>query len=74
MPAAGVSAPACWIRSAGVLIDLSTLLAIGDGQSAVSVNGCHELDTAMAVLVVVALDESGDPLTGLLSRVARVII
>jgi len=65
MPAAGLSAPACWIRSAGVLIDLSTLLANGDGQSTVSLNGCHVLDPAVAVSVVVPVDELGDPLTGL---------
>jgi hypothetical protein len=49
MPTPGVSAPACWIRSAGVLIDLSTLVANGDGRSAVSLNGCHELDAAVPV-------------------------
>ena len=66
MPAAGLSAPARWIRPAGVLIDLGTLLANGDGRSAVSLNWCHELDAAVAVPVVVPVDERGDPLTGLL--------
>jgi len=44
MPAAGGSAPACWMRSAGILIDLGTLLANDDGRSAVSLNGCQELE------------------------------
>ena len=48
MPAAGMSAAARWIRPAGVLIDLGTLLANGDGRSAVSLNGCHELDAPSA--------------------------
>jgi len=65
MPTPGVSAPACWIRSAGVLIDLSTLLANGDGRSAVSLNGCQELDAAVPVPMVVPVDECSDPLTGL---------
>jgi len=66
MPAAGLSAPARWIRPAGVLIDLSTLLTNGGGRAVVSLNGCHELDAAMAVPVVVPIDECGDPFTGLL--------
>ena len=64
-PAAGVSGPACWIRSAGFLIDPGTLLANGDCRSVMSLNGCHELDAAVAVPVVVPVDERDDPLTGL---------
>jgi len=76
MPAAGVSAPACWMRSAGFLIDLGTLFANGYGRSAVSLNGCHELDAAVTVPVVVPVGERGDPRTGLLfgcKRLAGVI-
>jgi hypothetical protein len=54
------------MRSAGFLIDRGTLLANGDGRSVVSLNGCYELDAAVAVLVVVPVDECGNPLTGLL--------
>ena len=61
-----MSAPALWIRPAGDLIDLGTLLANGDGRSAVPLNGCHEFDPAVAVPVVVPVDERSDPLTGLL--------
>jgi len=71
-----VSAPACWMRSAGFLIDLGTLLANGDGRSAVSLNGCHELDAAVTVPVVVPVDEPGEPRTSLLfgcKRLAGVI-
>ena len=60
-----MSAPARWIRPAGVLIDLSTLLANGDGRSAVSLNGCHEFDAAVPVPMVVPVDERSDPLTWL---------
>ena len=56
-PAALLTPPAGWIRPSGVLIDLGTLLANGDGQSAVSLNGCYELDAAVVMLVVVAVDK-----------------
>ena len=64
-PATRVSAAACWIRPAGVLIDRGTLLANGDGRSAVSLNGCYVFDAAVAMPVVIPVDELGDPLTGL---------
>ena len=60
-----MSAPAHWIRPAGVLIDLGTLLANRDGGSALSLNGCHEFDAAVPVPMVVPVDECIDPLTGL---------
>ena len=63
-PAAGVSAPACWIRSAGFLINTGALLANVYCRSAVSRNGCHELEVAVTVPVVETVDELGDPLTG----------
>lgn len=66
MPAAGLSAPSRWIRPAGILIDLSTLLANGDCRSAVSLIGCYEFDAAVSVPVVVAAHELSDPLTVLL--------
>jgi len=53
------------MRSAGVVIDLRTLLANGDGRSAVSLDGCHEVVAAVTVLVVVPVEERGNPLTGL---------
>jgi hypothetical protein len=64
------------MRSAGFFIDLGTLLANGDGRSAVSLNGCHELDSAVTVPVVLPDEERGDPRTGLLfgcKRLAGVI-
>ena len=64
MPAAGVSAPAFWMRSASFLIDLGTSFASGNGRSATPLNGCHEFDAAVTVPVVVPVDERGDPLTG----------
>ena len=76
MPAADVSAPACWMRSAGFFIDLGTLLANGDGRPAVSLNGCHELDAAVTMPMVVPVEQRGDPRTGLLfgcKRLAGVI-
>ena len=53
-----MSGPACWIRSAGFRIDPGTLLANGDCRSVMSLNGCHELDAAVAVPVVVPRADS----------------
>jgi hypothetical protein len=36
------------------------------GLTFVTLLGCHEFDPAVAVLVVVPIDELGDPLTGLI--------
>jgi hypothetical protein len=35
------------------------------GLAIVTLLGCHEFDPAVAVLLVVPIDELGDPLTGL---------
>ena len=75
-PAAGVSAPAPWIRPAADLINLGSLLANGDGRCAVSLNGCHEFDPAVPVPVVLPVDERGNQVTGLLfggKGLARVV-
>lgn len=47
----------------GILIDFGTLLANGDGRSTVSTIGCHKLDAAVRVPVVVPAHEFWDPLT-----------
>jgi hypothetical protein len=47
------------------LVDDSAVTADLHGLTAVTLVGCHELDPAVAVPVVVPVDESGDPLSGL---------
>ena len=64
-PAAGSTAPASWIGTAGGLVDLGSLLANGLCGSAVALMGRHEFDAALAVLVVVPINERHHPFAGL---------
>ncbi len=50
-----------------LLVDDSAVAADIHGMTAVKLLGCHEFEAAVAVLVVVPVDELGDPLTGLVS-------
>ncbi len=52
---------------AGLFIDESTVAADLYGLTAVTLLGRHEFDAAVVVLVVVPVNELGDPLTGLVS-------
>jgi hypothetical protein len=52
---------------AGLFIDESSVAADLYGLTAVTLLGRHEFDAAVAVLVVVPVNELGDPLTGLVS-------
>jgi hypothetical protein len=51
---------------AGSFIDDSPLTTDLYCSTAVSLDGCHELDAAVTVPMVVPVDERGDPLAGLL--------
>ena len=51
---------------AGLLVDDVPVAANLDGLTAVTLLSRHELDAAVAVLVVLPVDERDDPLTGLL--------
>ena len=51
---------------AGSFIDESPLTTDLYCSTAVSLDGCHELDAAVTVPMVVPVDERGDPLAGLL--------
>ena len=50
----------------GLDVNLGTALADFKGLTAMAMVGRHEFDTAVAVSVVVPVDERGDLLTGLL--------
>ena len=50
---------------AGLFIDDSAVVADLNRITVVTLNRRHELDPAVAVLVVVPIDELGDPLAGL---------
>ena len=50
----------------GLVVNLGTALADFKGLTAMAMVGRHEFDTAVAVSVVVPVDERGDLLTGLL--------
>ncbi len=61
---------------AGLFIDDSAVAADLYGLTAVTLLGRHEFDAAVAVLVVVPVDERCHPLTGLIlagERLTRVI-
>ena len=49
-----------------LFVDDSPLAADFNRITVVTLDGRHEFDAAVAVLVVVPVDEHGDPLTGLL--------
>ena len=50
---------------AGSFVDDSAVTTDLDGLTAVALMGRHEFDATVAVLVVVPVDELGDPLTRL---------
>jgi hypothetical protein len=54
-----------------LFVDVSTLAADINGITGETKNGRHEIDTAVAVLVVVTVEERGDQLTGMISRGKR---
>ena len=64
MPAAGGSAPACWIGSTSLLVDLGSLLANCRGGSTVALVGRQEFDSAVAVPIVVPVHKRSHPLAG----------
>jgi hypothetical protein len=51
----------------GLLVDDSTLPADLYGLAAVALVGCHKFDAAVAVTLVVPVDERGHPQAGFLS-------
>ena len=64
-PAAGSTAPARWIGTAGGLLDLGSLLANCLCGSALALVGRQEFDAAVAVLVVIPINERQHLLAGL---------
>jgi len=60
-----VSAPARWIGTAGLLVDIGSLLADCVGGTAMTLMGRHEFDGAVPVSVVVPVHKGRQPLTGL---------
>lgn len=60
-------APARWISTAGLLVDIGSLLANDRGGATMALMGRHEFDTAVAVPVVVPIHKGHDPLAGIIS-------
>jgi hypothetical protein len=50
----------------GLVVNLGTALADFNGLAAMALVGRHEFDAAVAVPVILPVDERDDPLTGLL--------
>ncbi len=65
MPAPGRSSPPPWIELASLFGDGNAVAADLHGLTAVTLLGRTELETAVAVLVVVPVDKRHQPLTGL---------
>jgi len=63
-PAARVSAPARWIGTAGLLVDIVSLLADCAGSTVMMLMGRHEFDGAVTVSVVVPVHKGRHPLAG----------
>ena len=65
MPAPDRSLPPPWILLAGLFVDHVAVPTNFQGLTTVTLVGRHELDAAVAVLVVVPVDKRRHPLTGL---------
>ena len=59
-----MSAPARWIGTAGLLVDIGSLLADCFGGTAMTLMGRHEFVGTVPVSVVVSIHKQRHPLTG----------